>query len=74
VSASAWRRAETDLSADGEVEEVLSIHTGQNVDQLRGNTDRDQVFRAHEAITYGLADAVITAVLEPTPPVPVLTR
>jgi ATP-dependent Clp protease protease subunit len=58
-----------------EVEQVLSFHTGQSVDRLRIDTDRDKVFRADEAIAYGLVDAVITsAVAEPTPRAPALTR
>jgi ATP-dependent Clp protease protease subunit len=41
------------------VEEVLSRHTGQDVDRLRRDLDRDRVFTSREAVEYGLADDVI---------------
>jgi ATP-dependent Clp protease protease subunit len=43
-----------------DVEAVLSRHTGQSVEALRADTDRDRVFTAHAAIDYGLADQVLT--------------
>ncbi len=49
-----------------QMEEILSRHTGQTVEQLRLDTDRDKIFTADEAVAYGLADAV----LEPHAPVP----
>jgi ATP-dependent Clp protease, protease subunit len=42
-----------------EMERALSRHTGQDVDTLRRDTDRDRIFRAGEAVDYGLADQVI---------------
>ena len=42
-----------------EMEEILSRHTGQSVDQLRADTDRDLVLSAEEAVAYGLADGVL---------------
>lgn len=44
----------------GEMESVLSRHTGQTVETLRGDTDRDVVFTPHAAIGYGLADQILT--------------
>jgi ATP-dependent Clp protease, protease subunit len=41
------------------VEEVLSLHTGQDVERLRRDLDRDRVFTSREAVEYGLADDVI---------------
>ncbi|MBI4944315.1 MAG: ATP-dependent Clp protease proteolytic subunit [Actinobacteria bacterium] len=41
------------------VEEVLSRHTGQDVERLRRDLDRDRVFTSREAVEYGLADDVI---------------
>lgn len=48
------------LRVRSQVEEVLSSHTGQSVERLRADTDRDKVFTASEAIAYGLADDIIT--------------
>ncbi|OIJ66580.1 ClpP family protease [Streptomyces mangrovisoli] len=43
-----------------QVEEVLSRHTGHDVDALRADMDRDKVFTAAEAVGYGLADEVLS--------------
>ncbi|BDZ46692.1 hypothetical protein GCM10025866_26010 [Naasia aerilata] len=42
-----------------ELEEILSAHTGQSIETLRRDTDRDRVFTAHGALAYGLADQVL---------------
>ena len=42
-----------------EVELVLAEHTGQTVERLRQDTDRDRVFTATSARDYGLVDAVL---------------
>jgi ATP-dependent Clp protease protease subunit len=42
-----------------QMEEVLSRHTGQPLDRLRRDTDRDKIFTAEEAIAYGLVDQLI---------------
>ncbi len=44
----------------GEMEAVLSVHTGQPTEQLRADTDRDLVLTATQAVDYGIADEVIT--------------
>ena len=41
------------------IESILSSHTGQTVEALRADTDRDRVFAADAAIAYGLADEVL---------------
>src|SRR2546429_5397665 len=43
----------------GEIEAILSAHTGQSVQTLRTDTDRDRVFTAPAALAYGLVDQVI---------------
>ncbi|TLP98115.1 ATP-dependent Clp protease proteolytic subunit [Nesterenkonia salmonea] len=43
----------------GEIEQVLTRHTGQNVATLREDTARDRVFTAQNAVDYGLADEVL---------------
>ena len=42
-----------------EVEEILATHTGQSIERLRHDTDRDHVLRAEAARDYGIVDAVI---------------
>ena len=41
------------------IESILSTHTGQTVEALRRDTDRDRVFAAEAAMAYGLADEVL---------------
>jgi ATP-dependent Clp protease, protease subunit len=43
-----------------EMESVLSRHTGQAVETLRADTDRDRVFTPRAALDYGLADQILT--------------
>ena len=43
-----------------DMEEILSLHTGHPVAQIRLDTDRDKTFSAREAVEYGLANQVIT--------------
>jgi ATP-dependent Clp protease, protease subunit len=45
----------------GQMEEVLAHHTGQSVDRLRTDTDRDLILDAEAAVAYGLADAVLAS-------------
>lgn len=44
-----------------EIESILSKHTGQSVETLRHDTDRDRVFTAQAAIDYGLVDRLLEA-------------
>lgn len=44
-----------------QMEEVLSRHTGQPLERVRADTDRDTVFPAAEAVAYGLVDEVFSA-------------
>lgn len=43
----------------GQVEDVLALHTGRTVSQLRVDTDRVRVFSPVEAVEYGLVDHVL---------------
>lgn len=47
------------LRVRDQVEEVLAEHTGQSLQRLRADTDRDLVLTAQQAVDYGLADGVI---------------
>jgi ATP-dependent Clp protease protease subunit len=42
------------------VEEVLSAHTGQPVDKIARDTDRDYILGATDAVSYGLVDEIFT--------------
>lgn len=42
-----------------QLNQVLSHHTGQSVDQIKKDTDRDRFFSATEAVEYGLIDKVV---------------
>ena len=39
--------------------EILAGHTGQSVEKIDRDTDRDYILQASEAVTYGLVDQVI---------------
>ena len=44
-----------------QLEEVLATHTGQTVEQIRLDTDRDNIMDAYEAKDYGIIDEVINS-------------
>jgi ATP-dependent Clp protease, protease subunit len=44
--------------------ELISEHTGQSVDQITTDADRDRWFTAEEARDYGLVDQVISSALQ----------
>jgi ATP-dependent Clp protease protease subunit len=43
------------------LEEILAFHTGQPVERVHKDTDRDFVMSADEALAYGIIDDVITS-------------
>jgi ATP-dependent Clp protease protease subunit len=43
------------------LEEMLAAHTGQSIDKIHRDTDRDFVMTADEAKAYGIIDEVISA-------------
>jgi ATP-dependent Clp protease protease subunit len=43
------------------IEEIYAEHTGQTVDQIRTDLERDRFFRADQAVEYGLIDRVISS-------------
>ena len=49
------------LRLRAETESLLARHTGQSVERLRADTDRDLLLSAREAVDYGVADAVVTS-------------
>jgi ATP-dependent Clp protease protease subunit len=42
------------------LEQIYSAHTGQTVEQIHDDMDRDRFFGAEEAVGYGLVDRIIT--------------
>jgi len=42
------------------LEEILAHHTGQPIDRIHADTDRDFVMEANEALAYGIIDDVIS--------------
>jgi ATP-dependent Clp protease protease subunit len=54
------------LRVRDQVEQVLAEHTGQSLQRLRADTDRDLVLTAQQAVDYGLADGVIANRPAPT--------
>ncbi|MEN9804392.1 MAG: ATP-dependent Clp protease proteolytic subunit [Actinomycetota bacterium] len=43
------------------LEEILARHTGQPIERIHADTDRDFVMEAGEALAYGIIDDVISA-------------
>ncbi len=43
------------------LEEILSHHTGQPLERVHADTDRDFVLEANEALAYGIIDDVISS-------------
>jgi ATP-dependent Clp protease, protease subunit len=44
----------------GRLEEILSAHTGQPIDRIKADTDRDYIVGATDAVAYGLVDEILT--------------
>jgi ATP-dependent Clp protease, protease subunit len=44
----------------GRLEEILSAHTGQSIERIKADTDRDYIVGATEAVAYGLVDEILT--------------
>ena len=43
------------------LDEILAKHTGQPIEKIHADTERDNIMTAQEAKEYGLVDAVITS-------------
>lgn len=52
-------RAERILRMKKRLNEILAKHTGQKIDTVEKDTDRDYFMEPKEAIAYGLADKII---------------
>ncbi len=52
--------AEEALKLKASLNQVMAKHTGQDVETIEKDTDRDNFFGAEEAVKYGLIDEVLT--------------
>ena len=43
------------------MEEILARHTGQDVERIRTDVERDKIFTAVQAKEYGMIDEVISS-------------
>jgi ATP-dependent Clp protease protease subunit len=50
----------------GRLNEIMAKHTGQDVEKIARDTDRDNFLSAVESVEYGLVDKVLTARVEAT--------
>jgi ATP-dependent Clp protease, protease subunit len=41
------------------IDEIYAHHTGQNLEQVHEDMERDRFFKAEQAVEYGLIDRVI---------------
>jgi len=46
--------------------ELLAKHSGQSIETIERDTDRDNILSAEQAVKYGLIDAVLTSRSEST--------
>lgn len=54
-----WAREVLGLRA--RLDEILAAHTGQTIEKVKTDTDRDFIMTAEQAKEYGMVDEVITA-------------
>jgi ATP-dependent Clp protease protease subunit len=47
------------LDARDRLNRILSLHTGQSIEKIRQDTDRDNFMTGEQAISYGLIDGVL---------------
>ena len=48
------------LYLKGKLNEIMAKHTGQKIDVIEKDTDRDNFFSAEQSVSYGLIDRVLT--------------
>ena len=49
------------LFLKAKLNEIMSKHTGQNIEQIAKDTDRDNFLSASEAMKYGLVDRILSS-------------
>ncbi|MBS0379663.1 MAG: ATP-dependent Clp endopeptidase proteolytic subunit ClpP [Proteobacteria bacterium] len=58
------------LDTRDRLNKILAKHTGQSVDRIKQDTDRDRFMDCNEAVKYGLVDSVLEKRGAPAVPVP----
>jgi ATP-dependent Clp protease, protease subunit len=58
------------LDARERLNRILSTHTGQSMDRIKQDTDRDNFMTGEQAIAYGLVDEVLRKRVSPAPASP----
>ena len=48
------------LKVKGRMNELMALHTGQSLEQIERDTERDRFLSASEAVEYGLVDSILT--------------
>jgi ATP-dependent Clp protease protease subunit len=48
------------LDMRGRIDKIFALHTGQPVEQIHTDLERDRFFRADQAVEYGLIDQILT--------------
>ncbi|XPE25138.1 ATP-dependent Clp protease proteolytic subunit [Shigella sonnei] len=48
------------LKVKGRMNELMALHTGQSLEQIERDTERDGFLSAPEAVEYGLVDSILT--------------
>ena len=70
----AWQihiQAQEILKIRERLNEILARHTGQTVDKIRADSERDNFMSPTEAVAYGLVDKLLDKrVAPPTAPTP----
>ena len=52
-------QAEQIIKSKEELNRIISLHTGQSIEQVRKDAERDKYFTASEAKAYGIVDEVL---------------
>lgn len=52
------------LKVKGRMNELMALHTGQSLEQIERDTERDRFLSAPEAVEYGLVDSILTIVID----------
>lgn len=52
-------QAEQIIKAKAELNRIISTHTGQSIENIHRDSERDKYFTAEEAVRYGLVDEVL---------------
>jgi ATP-dependent Clp protease protease subunit len=62
-------QAEQIIKSKEELNRIISLHTGQSIEQVRKDAERDKYFTATEAKAYGIVDEVLAepGAVEKTP-------